>query len=312
MSPEISIALPCYNQEDYIQEAIESILDQDYKNVKIVISDDASTDQTPEIIKTYQKKYPQQIFSQFHKQNLGVTANVRSIFPLLTGKYLCWFAGDDIFLPNKLSKQVNLMEANPDVVLSYHNVEIFNSDTKSTMGLYNGVYGGHKPYEGYIVPELLMYRCFIPALSTMIRREFTKDIMHSNAIQACSDWLYFIEVSERGKVCYIDEVLGKYRRHGSNISDNLNYISEEEKVYEEVLSIYPKYEKYIDKGKATLYFTNAAKLLKKHHISESLEQIKKFLSHIRKKPKTLTFFSLTILQVLYRISLRFIKRISRI
>ena len=72
ISPKVSCLMITYNQENFIEETIESVLSQDYENLEIVISDDASTDKTPDILKGYQKKYPNKIKIYIQEKNVGI------------------------------------------------------------------------------------------------------------------------------------------------------------------------------------------------------------------------------------------------
>lgn len=109
--PLVSIILPSYNHGKYIGEAIESVLKQDFGDFEFLISDDASLDNTAEIIKKYNDP---RIKAHFFKCNQGATLNGGYLLNQVKGKYVALINSDDVWLPNKLSTQVKFMESHPE------------------------------------------------------------------------------------------------------------------------------------------------------------------------------------------------------
>ena len=127
--PLVSIFMPCYNQENFIADAIQTCIDQNYENFEIIIVDDHSTDSTWEIVKSIYNQYPRLLRISRNPRNLGITPTCNQILKKCRGKYICFTAGDEIYLPDKISKQVELMECSSMMALSYHDVEVFDSAT---------------------------------------------------------------------------------------------------------------------------------------------------------------------------------------
>lgn len=128
--PLVCVDMIAYNQEAYIEKAIESVLMQqtNFKFV-LVIGEDCSTDATREIVKRYQKNHPDKIILKLPENNLGMLYNETSNVALCNSKYLAWLEGDDYWTdPLKLQKQVDFLEANPDYVLCFHNVSVLQPD----------------------------------------------------------------------------------------------------------------------------------------------------------------------------------------
>jgi len=243
----VSIAVPCYNQELVLAETLSSLVDQDYENLEIVVSDDASTDGTADIAHDFALRFPGRVIFRRQRKNLGPTENVRAMSPLLRGDYICWFAGDDICLPGKVSKQVAAITAEPDAVACYHDVDVFDGMTGRSLYRYNEPGLGHTPYAGHIVRELLLHRCFIGAISIMVRKDVAHKVRHVSELARISDWLYFIDVAYCGKVVYLPEVLARYRRHKDNITRTVD-ITDELRTYEIVKEKYPEYTREADLG----------------------------------------------------------------
>ncbi len=225
--PLVSVFTPTYNQEAFIAEAIESVLAQDYPNFELVIGDDCSTDGTWERVQEYQKKFPDKIVVFRNEKNLGMTENCNETLRRCRGKYIAFFAGDDLFLPGKLSKQVAAMESDPNIVLCYHDIEVFQSDTNETIRFWNHGKDSHPPETGlahYVAKRVVRDgTAFMAALSVMLRRDAIPKGGYDARVPHASDWLMWIEVlagaSENAKVVFLPEVLARYRRHESNITN---------------------------------------------------------------------------------------------
>src|SRR5260221_6535487 len=116
--PLVSVMVPAYQHEAFIAECLDSIVSQDYPAVEVVVSDDASRDRTPDILREYAARYPQ-VTAILNETNVGVSANCNRSLERCSGTYVALFAGDDVMLPGKLRAQVDFMEAHPECVISY-------------------------------------------------------------------------------------------------------------------------------------------------------------------------------------------------
>lgn len=131
--PVVSICCMTYNHEAFIQEAIESFLNQETDFAfEVLIHDDASTDQTAEIIREYERKYPKIIKPIYQTENQfsqGRRPNIELNIPRARGDYIAFCEGDDYWVDTaKLQKQVNFLEKNKDYVMTYSSVEAFNEN----------------------------------------------------------------------------------------------------------------------------------------------------------------------------------------
>lgn len=112
MNPKVSILIPSYNYAKYIKFAIDSVLQQTYTNWELIIIDDGSTDSSVDIIKTYKDKR----IKLYTQKNSGVTNTLNKAFELSTGEYLCFLDADDVYHPNKLQDQVEILRKGFDLV----------------------------------------------------------------------------------------------------------------------------------------------------------------------------------------------------
>jgi glycosyltransferase involved in cell wall biosynthesis len=127
---KLSIAIPTYNGAKYIRKVLDSIvcqLDDVDEEIEIVISDNASTDETPQIIKAYQKKYP---FIEYFRndKNLGVDRNFDLAIQSASGEYVWFFGDDDIMMPGAIKRVVTVITNHYDVDYFFANCSIWNED----------------------------------------------------------------------------------------------------------------------------------------------------------------------------------------
>ena len=224
--PKVSILIPSYNQENVIEHTLMSALTQDYDNLEVVITDDASTDKTPDILKALQVKFPQRLRVFLNPTNLGVTGNHTRGLLECRGDFIAFQDGDDLFLPGKIKKQVAFMLERPDCTICIHDVDVFNSETEETLYLWSQRFG-HR--EGGI-KKLTRYGNYLPSVSVMVRRIHLPEYGYDDRIRIGSDWMLWLEVLARGKgnICYLNEVLARYRRHTGNLTNVSNWKYEDQ------------------------------------------------------------------------------------
>jgi len=127
--PRVSIGLPVYNGAEFVGEAIESILGQTFEDLELVISDNASTDDTLEICRQYRDRDPR---VRLHENpvNLGASRNFNLVFELSEGEYFRWAAADDLLEPTCLERCVEVLDGDPSIVLSHTDVKIIDVDRR--------------------------------------------------------------------------------------------------------------------------------------------------------------------------------------
>ena len=124
-NPVLSIGLPIYNGEDFVSQALDSLLAQTFQNFEIIISDNASSDRTPEICQAYAAK-DSRITYHRSEQNLGAAWNYNRAFELSTGKYFKWAAHDDLCDPSYFAKGIDIRERDDTVSLCYANTTVID------------------------------------------------------------------------------------------------------------------------------------------------------------------------------------------
>lgn len=255
--PVISVAIITYNQKEFLQQCIESILAQDYPHLEIVIADDASSDGTPEMLRRYDEQYPDLFRLVLSEQNRGITCNANCAFHACTGKYIAWMGGDDLMLPGKLKKQVVFMEQHPDCVISYHNLDVFESQTGKSLGFFNSGKHCNHPHKGSVA-KLIEYGTFCGACSVMMVREACPSYGFHALIPVASDWFHYIETaSNGGSVRYLPEVLGRYRRHSGNVTNTSGISIDQMVTLALVDHKYPHFSAYARRSRARFLYSRA-------------------------------------------------------
>lgn len=232
-APLVSIFVPCFNQEAYIAQALDSALAQDYQHTEIVVGDDGSSDSTWAIVTDYQQRFPERIRAFRNERNLGITGNCNQILRRCAGKYVAFHAGDDVLLPTRVRELVDEMEAH-GAVLGYHDIEVFDSSSGRVLRCWNSGPGSNPPVTGLgsFVAARLIERgtSFMASLSVMVLREACPAHGFDERVRVASDWLMWIDVCARASqpVVHIPKVLARYRRHASNVTaDSLRHFDDE-------------------------------------------------------------------------------------
>ena len=124
-TPKVSIGIPVYNGENFIKEAIESVLNQTFNDFELIITDNTSTDKTEEICKTYAAK-DKRIKYFRNENNFGATYNYNYCFRLAKGEYFKWIAHDDFIAPTFLEKCIKVLDEDSSIILCYSWIQIIN------------------------------------------------------------------------------------------------------------------------------------------------------------------------------------------
>jgi glycosyltransferase involved in cell wall biosynthesis len=242
--PIVSIIVPTYNGVRYIAETIQSILQQTYKDFEIIVIDDGSTDETVQVIHSFGKKV-----RYFYQSNRG-PASARNIgIQQAKGKYIALIDHDDLWLPNKLEKQVPILEKMPGVGLVYSDAFNFYTDSNECP---NTCFDLKQPYAGKVFKYLFIGN-FIPNLTVLVRKECFEKIGYfdvSGKMRMTDDYHMWLQVSQQYDFEYIDQPLAKFRRHQNNMSrDDIGMILDTNAALKNICKEYPECIGYLTKQK---------------------------------------------------------------
>lgn len=211
-SPKVSIGLAVYNGETFLAEAIESILAQTYRDFELIISDNASTDQTAQICQKYAAQ-DKRIRYHRNKTNIGGANNENLTLTMAKGKYVRLAAHDDKCAPELLQRTVDVLEANPDVVLCYTATNLIDESGKLLDVSKLGKGTAKNPYQRF--RELIFRDHFCESTYGLIRTETLRKIeLQKNYID--SDRIFLGRLALHGRFYEIPEPLFYKRLHSKN------------------------------------------------------------------------------------------------
>lgn len=204
---KVSIVLPVYNGEAYLKASIESILNQSYSDFELIIVDDCSMDQTPEIVQRFLAKNPNIIYIRNEtNQKLPEALNIG--FSRATGTYWTWTSCDNLFLPNAIKKMVSEMEKSKDIGLVYASMEVINEDGEITHHIEAGA--GDDLIFRNVVGACFLYKADIARQVGSYNRDAF----------LCEDYEYWVRLSIISTLKPIKEYLYQYRMHRKSLSHN--------------------------------------------------------------------------------------------
>lgn len=244
--PLVSVCIPAYNHEKYIAETIESVINQDYMNLELIIINDGSKDKTDEVIKKYEQKCQKRFvrFEYRNRENKGLSATLNEMVHWSKGKYFTACASDDVFLSTKVSLLVGLLEKLSDEYAVAFGNAIFIDDNSNE--IYIDVNTGElsRQEEGtkfFLDFQVLQRNCdlktgknfgsyetllignYLPAMSFLIKLNNIKEVGAWTSGNTIEDWEMWLKLSKNYKFAYIDEPVALYRWHENNTVKTMKF-----------------------------------------------------------------------------------------
>lgn len=211
MNELVSIIMPTYNCDSFIKEAVESIIVQNYPYWELIIVDDCSSDNTKQIVAPYLAQYPNIHYNCLEKTSGPAVARSEAL-KQAKGEYIAFLDSDDIWLPQKLSKQIEFMKENK-ATFSATAYEVIGEDGISKH--YALVPPGKTDYD-----KMLRLSCPIGNLTVMYDRRIIGDLQVPN-IKKRNDFALWLKILHKTPACYgMPDILGKYRVRVNSLSRN--------------------------------------------------------------------------------------------
>lgn len=219
-NPKVSVIMNCYNSSTYLREAIDSVYAQTYRDWEIIFWDNASTDNSAGIAKSYDEK-----LRYFHAENTVPLGHARNLaIENARGKYIAFLDCDDVWLPEKLEKQISFLESHTDVAMVYSDILSIDHNGK----IIDNYLKNKKLYRGNVFNNLLMYN-FVAILTVVLRKKILDNVgMFDGSYMIDEDYELFLRISESYKVDYFNEPLAKYRIHGNNLCRKTDILVKEQ------------------------------------------------------------------------------------
>lgn len=220
--PLISVALCSYNGAKFLKQQLDSILEQTYPNLEILIVDDCSVDSTVSILRDYESKYDN-IKVYINKSNKGVNRNFSKAIELCRGEFIAISDQDDIWFPNKIEEAYKRMQN--DVLMVYSNSLLIDEDGNSINRL---MFGNNTLYSGDD-PRSLSLLNNIAGHTMMFKAELKDDILPIPRHCHYDWWIGFVAVNA-GYIECLDSPFVMHRVHSTSASEQVNLI-EQDRIY---------------------------------------------------------------------------------
>ena len=269
----ISVIIPTYNRKSFLINAIDSVFNQTYQNLELIIIDDGSSDKSVEYIK---KKYPS--IKIYKQSNKGVSSARNKGIKISSNNWIAFLDSDDRWHPKKLEKQINYLIGNPKYKIC-HTDEIW-----IRKGVRINQHKKHKKYGGLIFDKCLDL-CRISPSSVIIHKDvFNKVGLFNEKLPVCEDYDLWLRITAKFPVLYLDEKLTiKYGGHLNQLSekywgmDRFRIIALESIIKKSFLSKKNKLKvKKTLKSKINIFLKGLKKRKKKKEIIYYENKIKKY------------------------------------
>lgn len=254
----LSVLIPTYNGEKYLRQTLDSVLEEDLRDVEFVVVDDGSTDSTRIILDSYSSRLNLKIFDQPHSGNW--ITGVNRALQLSSGKYISILHQDDCWIKGRLEVMRRLAVDHPDVALFFHPVWIMGPSGKR-LGKWNCPFSKKTtPLDSDSFFSKLLIQNFISIPAPFFRRDsalkiggFDPNLLYSG------DWDFWLKMARSGKIFYCPELLAIFRVHpGSqtvSISASLKGFQDQLKTVLERHSVFLGSSKTEQKAKETAWFS---------------------------------------------------------
>ena len=255
----VSVLIPAYNHENFVQETINSIINQTYSNIELLIIDDGSQDSTWEKILDMQPQCKQRFVNTYFltQKNSGTCITLNKMLKIAKGEYLYIIASDDIAKPQAIEKEINFLSQNPDYSLVVGNNEFIDNNSKvcywdrNKNTVYNKDKATYLTFADFLKENKLfnfssdefgtyhtLYTSNYIPNGYLIRKAIYEQIEPFTPDAPLEDWFLMLQISKYSKMKYIDEVLFSYRWHDSNTIKNkekVRFLLKKTREYEEYI-----------------------------------------------------------------------------
>lgn len=229
--PLVSVIMPLYNGISFVDQAVQSVLDQTYNNWELLVVDDGSKDESFQRAK-YWEKQDVRIHALQHQNgaNKGVSATRNLAIKNSRGEYLALLDCDDTWVPDKLDIQIDFMLKNPDIVMTYAQAQVIDEKDQPIHDAAVLLKMGRPPIFGNgggketIHFEDVIFKIWVPASTAVIKKDISVECGNFDETLPVQveDILLFTQIAEKGPISFMDKVLLNYRVHSSQWNTKLD------------------------------------------------------------------------------------------
>jgi alpha-1,3-rhamnosyltransferase len=239
-TPLVTAVIPVYNHERYVVESIQSILNQTYRNIELIILNDGSKDRSHEMVLSLVEECKRRFvrFEYINRENIGLSATLNQALGMARGVYFTAQASDDVAFPEKIELLVNILEAkdpthaaafgnatfiddNGQQILLDENGRVHHETTSTTFTSYLDFRTSRGKVLDYRSDDFgsyttLLSHNYLPAMSNIVKTELIRQVNGWTDGNASEDWEMWRKLSKNYKFVYIDRSLAYYRWHNGN------------------------------------------------------------------------------------------------
>lgn len=208
--PLISVVMPVYNAEVYLKRAIDSILNQEYPHLELILIDDGSTDNSKDILLSYQQD--PRVLHITHESNQGIVKTLNLGVAAAKGKYIARMDADDFSLPERLARQLTFLEANPAIRLCGSSI--------LTVPRNNDIQNWIHEEKGTTLHMKLLFFNPIAHPTVMMDAALAKDLLYEQAYLYAEDYRFWSKFAERAQLANMGEPLLEYTLHANSTSQS--------------------------------------------------------------------------------------------
>lgn len=238
--PLVSVIMPAYNARPFIEEAIRSVLTQDYPNIELVVIDDGSSDGTPELAEQYGHRV-----KVLRQRNAGPAAARNRGIAEASGEFIAFLDADDVWLPGKVALQVQYLQDHPDVGVVFGAFVRWHCQPDGSFSApLSATNTACKEFE--LVPEhsgwvytALLFDNVIHIITAMIRRTVVEEVGNMNeSLSTGEDYDFWLRVSQEFRADKLTRTLAYYRMHAASITQVPRKENNEYKVLLQAIAAY--------------------------------------------------------------------------
>ena len=209
--PDISVIVPVYNGERFIEEALTSVLDQTYRDFEVIVVNDGSTDRTGKILEVYERKG---LIRCFVRDNGGSAGARNTGLNAARGRYIAFLDADDEWCPEKLERQRLFFSRHPSIKAVHTELEI----VKNGRLLPNAFNRQGLIREGWLFEHILLLKSWVFLSTLMVERALQSVGYFNESLRTAEDTNLILRLSKRYRFGFMDDILLRRRVHDANLS----------------------------------------------------------------------------------------------
>lgn len=210
----VSVCIASYNHAPYLREMLNSVLAQTYKNFEVVVVDDASPDNSLEILNEYAEKFENfRVYTHENQVNKGISMTLNLAIEKAKGNYIVFVGSDDVLYPDALENQIREFEKNSDLAFVYGKCRCIDQN-----GELSGEVLGENAGNSALSMDEVIASNGIPAVTVMARKDCLESVGLYDKHLIFSDWHLWIKLLAHYEMAFIDRFICKYRIHDKNTS----------------------------------------------------------------------------------------------